>query len=94
MTPANIRQHNTGTEPDKHDTRYTSYGNGHENSGTHLVGSCIAASTDTPQNALGSKQVGNTNDMTTTTPTGNHGDAVVSCSPYAHPGFAEIRTLH
>ena len=28
--------------------------------------------------------------MTTTTPTGNHGGAVMSCSPYAHPGFAEI----
>ena len=32
--------------------------------------------------------------MTTTTPTGNHGGAVMSCSPYAHPGYAEICILH
>ena len=62
--------------------------------GPHLVGSPDAASTKTPQNALGSKRVGNTNDMTTTTPTGNHGGAVMSCSPYAQPGYAEICTLH
>ena len=60
--------------------------------GPHLVGSPDATSTKTPQNALGSKRVGNTNDMTTTTPTGNHGGAVMSCSQYAHPGFAEICT--
>ena len=62
--------------------------------GPHFVGSPDATTAKTPQNALGSKRVGNTNDMTTTTPTGNHGGAVMSCSPYAHPGFAEICTLH
>ena len=62
--------------------------------GPDLVGRPDAASTKTPQNALGSKRVGNTDDMTTTTPTGNHGGAIMSCSPYAHLGFAEICTLH
>ena len=32
--------------------------------------------------------------MTTPTSMGNHGGTVVSCSPYAHPGFAEICILH
>ena len=31
--------------------------------------------------------------MTTPTSMGNHGGTVMSCSPYAHPGFAEICTL-
>ena len=32
--------------------------------------------------------------MTTPTSMGNHGGTVMSCSPYAHPGFAEICILH
>ena len=32
--------------------------------------------------------------MTTPTSMGNHGGTVTSCSPYAHPGFAEICILH
>ena len=32
--------------------------------------------------------------MTTPTSTGNHGGTATSCSPYAHPGFAEICILH
>ena len=32
--------------------------------------------------------------MTTPTSMGNHGGTVASCSPYAHPGFAEICILH
>ena len=62
--------------------------------GPHLVGGPIATPTKTTQNALGFKRVGNSTDMTTTTSTGNHGGPVVSCSPYAHRGIAEIRTLH
>ena len=31
--------------------------------------------------------------MTTPTSMGNHGGTVTSCSPYAHPGFAEICIL-
>ena len=62
--------------------------------GPHFEGSPIATPTKTTQNALGSKRVGNSTDMTTTTSTGNHGGSVVSCSPYAHPGIAEICTLH
>ena len=32
--------------------------------------------------------------MTTPTSMGNHGGTVTSCSPYAHPGYAEICILH
>ena len=32
--------------------------------------------------------------MTTPTSMGNHGGTVMSCSPYAHPGYAEICILH
>ena len=32
--------------------------------------------------------------MTTPTSMGNHGGTVTSCSPYAYPGFAEIRILY
>ena len=32
--------------------------------------------------------------MTTPTSMGNHGGTVMSCSPYAYPGFAEICILH
>ena len=32
--------------------------------------------------------------MTTPTSMGNHRGTVTSCSPYAHPGFAEICILH
>ena len=32
--------------------------------------------------------------MTTQTSMGNDGGTVMSCSPYAHPGYAEICILH
>ena len=38
--------------------------------------------------------MGITNAMTTPTSMGNHGGTVMSRSPYAHPGSAEICILH
>ena len=37
-------------------------------------------------------RVGNPANMTTPTPTGNHGGPAMSCSPCAHPGTAKICT--
>ena len=38
--------------------------------------------------------MGSANDMTTPTSMGNYGGTVMSCCPYAHPGYAEICILH
>ena len=46
--------------------------------GPHLVGSSAAATTKTTKSAVGSKRVGNPSNMTTPTPTGNHGGPVKS----------------
>ena len=46
--------------------------------GPHLVGSSAVATTKTTKSTLGSKRVGNPPNMTTPTPTGNHGGPVTS----------------
>ena len=51
-----------------------------------------AATTKMTKSALGSKRMGNPTNMTTPTPTGNHGGLARSRLPYAHPGTAKFRT--